>query len=264
MTGYVDIHAHVLPGIDDGPPDLDESLAMVRAAGEFGTGTLVATPHLRADFPGVRLHELRERCEHLRAALAAARIGVQLVCGAEASLVWALEASDDELQLATYDQRGSDLLIETPSANVVGLATLLYELRVKRLRITLAHPERNPEFQREPARLTELVNQGVLLQVNADSLLDNRRGSAIGQLGRRLCAEGLAHVLASDGHRSSTWRPVTRLAQGAEAAAALVGVERAQWMTHAAPAAIIDGAELPNPPAIVARRRRRTLFGRKR
>jgi protein-tyrosine phosphatase len=264
VNGYIDLHAHVLPGIDDGPPDLDESLAMLSAAAASGITTIAATPHLRADFPDVHVGELANRCAELRAAIMRAGLEIGLVSGAEVSLVWALEASDDELRLATYDQRGSDLLIETPTVNAVGLGMLLYDLRAKGLRITLAHPERSAEFQRDPARLGELVSQGVLLQVNADSLLDDRRGSSDGKLGRQLCADGLAHALASDGHRSTSWRPVTRLARGAEAATALVGVERAQWMLQAAPAAIIAGSKLPDPPAIVAHRRWGKLFGGQR
>jgi len=264
VKGYVDLHAHVLPGIDDGPPDLDESLAMLSAAAASGTTTIAATPHLRADFPDVQVDELANRCAELRAAIARAGLEIGLVCAAEVSLVWALEASDEELRLATYGQRGRDLLVETPTVNVRGLGMVLHELRVKELRITLAHPERSAEFQRDPAQLGELVSQGVLLQVNADSLLRDRRGSPVGKLARQLCAEGLAHALASDGHRSTSWRPVTGLVRGAEAAAALVGVERAQWMLQAAPAAIIAGTELPGPPAIVAHRRWGKLFGRQR
>ena len=66
IDGYVDIHAHVLPGIDDGPADLDGSLAMSRSAAESGIATIVATPHLRSDFPAVRVDQLAERCEALR------------------------------------------------------------------------------------------------------------------------------------------------------------------------------------------------------
>ena len=69
MNGYVDIHSHVLPGIDDGPGELDGALAMARAAAQAGTQTLVATPHLRSDFPDVHLDELSERCQAVREAI---------------------------------------------------------------------------------------------------------------------------------------------------------------------------------------------------
>ena len=190
VRGYVDLHAHVLPGIDDGPADADGALAMLRAAAAAGIGTIAVTPHLRSDFPDVRVTELAPRAQQLREAGEMAGIDIRIISGAEVSLVWALEASDEQLALATYDQRGTDLLIETPTFNVIGLESLLYRLRAKGLRVTLAHPERSVDFQRDPARLVELVRQGVLLQVNAETLLKGRRRSDAQRLGRYLCARG--------------------------------------------------------------------------
>jgi len=266
MRGFVDLHSHVLPAIDDGARDLTEALAMLRAAAASGTTTIAATPHLSADFPGVRVDELACRCRQLRDAAAAAGIAVRLVAGAEVSLAWALRASAQERVLASYDQRGTDLLIETPSHNVVGLDMVLYDLRVSGCRITLAHPERSVEFQRHPNRLVALVDQGVLLQVDAASLLTRQhrqRRSGANSLARHLCVSGLAHALASDGHRSSSWRPVTDLAKAADVATALVGAARAEWMTSTAPAAIIAGTPLSDSPAVVtARKRHRRLWRR--
>ncbi|HET7050352.1 MAG TPA: CpsB/CapC family capsule biosynthesis tyrosine phosphatase [Solirubrobacteraceae bacterium] len=264
VLGYVDLHAHVLPGIDDGPSDMGGSIAMLRAAATAGIGTLAVTPHLRSDFPNVQVDELDRRCRTLRGACAREGIEIQIVCGAEVSLVWALEASDGELALATYGQRGTDLLIETPTFDVVGLESWLNQLRAKGLRVTLAHPERNVEFQRAPARLADLVRDGVLLQVNAETLLDAGRRSETHRLGRYLCSEGLAHALASDGHRAAGWRPVTCLAKAARIAAALVGPDRAHWMTHAAPEAIITGTTLPDAPEAPNGRRRHRLLRRRR
>ena len=261
MTGFVDIHAHVLPGIDDGPGDLDGTLALIRAASESGTEVIAATPHLRSDFPDVHVEELADRCDAVRRAIGRDGIPIRLVGGSEASIVWAVEASEEELTLATYEQRGTDLLVETPPGPVLGLDRLLYELRLRGLRVTLAHPERDVDFQHDVSPLKALVDQGVLIQINAGSLLGDSRRSGIRQLAERLCTEGLAHVLASDGHRASSWRPVTTLAQGVEAVTALVGPERAEWMASVTAQAIIDGAELPPAPEIVHRRRSR-LFRR--
>ena len=169
------------------------------------------------------------------------------MCGAEVSLVWALEASDDELALATYGQRGTDLLIETPTFDVVGLESLLYQLRAKGLRVTLAHPERNAEFQRDASRLIDLAHRRGPASGECRVPARRRRRSDADRLGRYLCSEGLAHALASDGHRAAGWRPVTCLAKACAAAVALVGPDRAHWMTHAAPEAIIAGAGCPPP-----------------
>lgn len=246
MHGFVDLHSHVLPGIDDGPPDLPGALEMARAAAGAGTAVLAATPHLRADFPGVDVTEIAARCAALQAEIDGAGIPLRLVPGAEASLVWAIEASEDDLRRASYGGTGHDLLVETPS-DVSMIEQLLYQVHLRGLRVTLAHPERSAAFRREPARLERLVEQGVLLEVNADALLARKR-SSIRDLAERLCRDGLAHVLASDGHRARDRRPVTVLAAGAEALESLVGADRAHWMCVDAPAAILAGRPLPAAP----------------
>jgi protein-tyrosine phosphatase len=250
VSEYVDIHAHVLPGIDDGPGDLEGALDLARAAVASGTTTIAATPHLRSDFPDVHVDELADRCQEIRDALAREGIDLRLHSGAEVSLSWALDATSDELRLASYDQRGTDLLIETPSSNIIGLDRLLYELRSGGYRITLAHPERNHQFPGHESLLRSLLDQGVLLQVNADSLLGAAGRSGPRRFARHLCTHGLAHVIASDGHRAGRWRAVTDLGQSADAAARLGGADRARWMMSSAPSAILEGSGLPEAPPV--------------
>jgi protein-tyrosine phosphatase len=262
VSGYVDIHAHVLPGIDDGPRDMEGTLALARAAVAAGTTTIAATPHLRSDFPDVHVNELAERCHEVREALEREGIPLRVVGGGEVSLTWALDADEEELRLASYGQRGTDVLIETPSSNVLGLDRLLYEIRARGYRITLAHPERNSQFPRHEALVRGLVDQGVLLQVNAESLLGPAGRAGPRRYARWLCAEGLAHVIASDGHRAERWRPVTELGEAVPVAGELVGAERAEWMVATAPGAVVDGNDLDFGPEVVQPRRRR-LFGRR-
>lgn len=260
IGGYIDIHAHVLPGIDDGPDDLEQSLAMARAAVHSGISTIAATPHLRPDFPGVYVHEIAGRCANLNDALAREQIALEVVPAAEASLTWALEASDEQLRLASYGQRGTDLLIETPFTQIIGLDRFLYQLRAKGFRITLGHPERNPDFQRDATRLRALVDQGALLQLNAASLVGSPRRRA-NRAARDLLAAGLVHAIASDGHRGDSWRPVTCLGEAAETAGEMVGQAYARWLAADSPAAIIAGADLPPPPPMTEQpARRRRLF----
>jgi protein-tyrosine phosphatase len=253
--GLVDIHAHLLPGIDDGPEDLPGSLEMAQAAVGAGIETVVATPHLRDDFPGVHVEELAERCGSLQDEVTRAGISLRIVSGAEVSLAWALEADEGRLRLASFGQRGKDLLVETPGV-VSSLDRMLGHLAGRGYRITLAHPERSSAFQRDPERLERLVAQGVLLQVNASSVLD-RRGNDRSRLGLRLCRDGLAHAVASDGHRARSWRPIVNLASAVESLSSALGPERAHWLTASGPAAIVEGVSLPAlPPADAPQRRR--------
>lgn len=251
VDGLVDIHAHLLPGIDDGPEDLAGSLDMARSAVACGVCRMAATPHLRSDFPGVHVEEIPRRVAEVQHEIDAVGIQLQVVSGAEVSLVWALEASEEQLRAASFGALGQDLLIETPD-DVSMLEQLLYQVRVRGYRITLAHPERSSAFRRDAVPLIRLSEQGVLLQVNADALLAPPRSSTR-RLAERLCLEGVAQVLASDGHRGQEWRPVSRLADAAEALSRLVGAERARWMAAEVPAGILAGEALPGAPEIQRR-----------
>jgi tyrosine-protein phosphatase YwqE len=146
---------------------------------------------------------------------------------------------------------------------VSGIAQHLFRLRANGFRVTLAHPERSAEFQANVHELEELISQEVLVQVNARSLLDATRKSDAGRFARQLCSAGMIHVLASDGHNATGRRPVGSLRDGREAAAAIVGAERAAWMTQEAPAALVNGDELPDPPPVSPPPRLKRLFGRR-
>jgi protein-tyrosine phosphatase len=254
VSGLVDIHTHLLPGIDDGPAELPDSITMAQAAVQSGIETIAVTPHLRSDFPAVQVEELAERCRRLQQELDWAQVPLRIVPGAEVSLVWALEADDEALRLATYGQGGTDVLIETPH-DVTGLERLIGSILARGVRVTLGHPERSHPLQRDPSRIEALRLQGLLMQINADALLA-RRGSAVRTTAEHLCRNGLADIIASDGHRGTSWRPVTALAEAVAAAAAVVGEARAHWMASEAPAAIIEGRELAPPPAIETSPRR--------
>jgi protein-tyrosine phosphatase len=256
VSELVDIHAHLIPGIDDGPPDLAQSFEMARAAVEAGIRLIACTPHIRFDFPDVHLTELASRCEDLAARLSGAGIDLEIASGGELALTWALAAADDELRLASYGQRGTDILIEAPMVMAHNLPAMLAELADRGYRTILAHPERCPDFQRDDALPAQLVEQGVVLQVNAEAVLGNAPRPQ-SRLARRFLGDGLAQAIASDGHRGVAWRPVTALAAAADAAAELVGPELARWLTCSVPAAIIAGDELPRAPEMVPQPRRR-------
>lgn len=244
----IDLHAHILPGIDDGPDSLDGSLAFARAAVECGTHLITATPHLRADHPGVRLEELAERCRTLESALAREDIPLRVIPAAEVDLLWAREASDEALRLATYGQRGTDILLETPYGPLPpNFSKLLDELFERGLRVLLAHPERNPTFQSEPQRVLDLVGRGVLVQVTGLSVAQTTRSSRSRKVARWLMERGGAHVIASDAHGPGPWRGPDLAA--AHAVAARISPARAEWMSHEVPQAIIAGEPVPRMPS---------------
>jgi protein-tyrosine phosphatase len=253
----IDLHSHVLPGIDDGPPDLAESLRLVSTAEASGTTVLAATPHLRADHPSVEIATVAGRCAALEEQLPD-DCRVKLVPAGELDLLWAQEASDEDLRLASFGGRGSDLLVETPYGPLPrGFEVLILRLAQRGFRLLLAHPERNPSFQREPSRIAELVKQGVLIQLTIPAVVRADGRSRSRRLALDLVSEGLAHNLASDAHSAGPRRSPDLGAGVRELAE--VAPARAEWMVTDAAAAILEGAPLPAPPAERPARRRRRL-----
>jgi len=249
----IDLHSHVLPGLDDGARDLEDSIELARTAQSDGTEILAATPHLREDYPGVRVEEIASRCARLNRDLPD-DCAVEIVSGGEVALTWAREALREDLALASYGQRGTDLLVETPVGPLANdFEEAMLGISGQGFRILLAHPERNPTFQWDRRRLSALTERGVLVQVTAGSLAAENTRSRSRRLARALVEDGLAHVIASDAHSSNF--PRFWLSAGVEAAARIAPL-RAEWMVTDAPAAILAGEPLPAAPSERTRRRR--------
>ena len=245
----IDLHCHVLPGIDDGPADLPTAVAMLHAYAADGVDTVVATPHLRSDFPEVRPDELAARCEGLEAAALAEGLSIQVVPGGEVALGWALGASDADLRTVSLDQQGRDLLVETPANPLsFGVQESLFALALRGYRLTLAHPELSTSFQKHPHKLAALADKGFLLQVTASALSRSPRKSSSAALAHALVREGRCHVIAADAHSPGPWRP-PELSRAALVAARLASPARAEWLTVDVPDAILAGEPLPALPA---------------
>jgi protein-tyrosine phosphatase len=243
----IDLHVHILPEIDDGPADLAQSLRLGRAAEADGIQIAAATPHLRDDHPRVRPDELAHRCESLNEALAAAEIALEVVPGGELDVLWALDATPDELRLASFAQRGTDVLLETP----YGAIAPSFEAAIDRLislgyRVLLAHPERNRTFQQAPGRLAGLVQRGLLIQVTAGSVASQDARSRSRDLAWRLIENGFAHVIASDAHSATAFRPPDLSAAVAQLSSHRPALAR--WLVIDAPLAILAGNPLPPAP----------------
>ena len=185
---------------------------------------------------------------------------VSIVPGGEVDVLWARQAGAEELRQMSYGQRGHDLLVETPYGELPPtFEELLFGLALRDYRILLAHPERNPTFQRHPRRLEALVERGMLIQVTAFALAERSRRSRARRLALELVREGFAHVIASDAHEAYGARGAGLL-RGVEAATRVAGSRRGEWMVTDAPAAILAGEALPPPPAASGRRPRRLRY----
>jgi protein-tyrosine phosphatase len=242
----IDLHSHILPGLDDGADDLEVSLAMAQLAVDAGVQTMAATPHVNFDYP-VDSETVLSKVGELNVALARAGVALAVLPGAEISIPRAAELDTRELEALALGG-GRTLLLESPYVKGVGfLEELLFDLQLRGFRTLLAHPERCPIFQQDMDRLRGLVDRDVYLSVNS--------GSLAGSFGRRvkafaieLMAAGLVHDIASDSHDPERRPPglMTGIEAAEEDLPGLAG--QADWYTRAAPAALLSGRQLPARP----------------
>jgi protein-tyrosine phosphatase len=241
----IDLHCHVLPGIDDGPRTIAGSLALARAAADAGVRTLVATPHVSWHYQN-DAEAIGGLVEELRALLAAEGVQLDLRAGAEVAMTRVDELEDAELARLRLGG-GEWLLLEPPFSPIVtGLQEIAQEVRRRGNRVLLAHPERCPAFHRDPRMLGSLVRSGVLTSITAGSLV-GRFGGTVRRFALRLVQEELVHNVASDAHDLADRAPGIA---GELEQAGLAPLQ--EWLTEAIPAAILDGGPIPARPALAS------------
>jgi protein-tyrosine phosphatase len=244
----VDLHCHILPGLDDGPANLDFSLSMARAAVEAGTQLIVATPHIRADFD-VDPTEIEPRVDLFNDRLQRERMPLRVLPGAE--IGWASASDLDDIQLARLSLgSGGRVLLESPyGKKPVDLEGIIAGLAARGFQAVLAHPERCPLFQRDPARLRKLVAGGTLCSITAGSMLGSF-GDTVRTFTIEMLRDGLVHDVASDAH-DHIHRPPALVDGFEDVKAELPGIERhAAWYTVTSPVAILAGNPTPKAPEI--------------
>lgn len=252
----IDLHAHILPGLDDGPACLDEALDIAQAAWKDGVRQIVATPH---HCDGM-YHNPRKRIlvavSKLIEALKEAGIPIKILPGAEIHLQPDLADLIKTDTILTLNDEGRVLLIELPQTSVPPtLSQILFQLRLLEITPVLAHPERNTIMQQEPERLSTWVEGGGLVQITVASLL-GESGIPARKTAELFLSSGWVHILASDSHGAGM-RP--GLKDGYRRIKRLYGPELAQKLTHTNPASLLDGRTV-NPQETRPPRKRRWLW----
>jgi protein-tyrosine phosphatase len=221
VPGYVDIHSHVVPSGDDGARSVEAGLALCLDAGRHGTRTLYGTPHVWPSLPLTPERQRAVRAAHAEMAAELAPHGVDLRLG------WELTPSEALLDEDPARYRLGDLpavLMEVPFHGSLALSERLAEhIEAHGLTPIVAHPERAESVRERPGAADALRGRGWLLQVNATSLL-GYHGPEQAEEGWRLVVDGLADLVASDGHRAA--RPPL-LDAAYELVLSRVGAERA-------------------------------------
>jgi protein-tyrosine phosphatase len=239
----IDLHCHVLPGIDDGPESIEGSLALARAAVAAGTRTLVATPHVSSRYPN-EAETIARLVAELRARLAEEDVGLELRPGAEIAVTRLVETEPSQLDRLGLGG-GPWLLVEPPfTAVATGLDSIVRDLLRGGRRVVLAHPERCPALRRDPRMLASLVSDGVITSITAGSLT-GRFGGEVRRFAMALLEAELVHNVASDAH-DQTSRPPSIRAELKAAGAEPLG----EWLTEEVPAAVLAGQEIPRRPSL--------------
>jgi protein-tyrosine phosphatase len=243
----IDLHCHILPALDDGALDLDDSVAMARQAEADGIETVCATPHVRHDHDVV-VGELPGRVAELNAELERRGVATRVVTGGEVAETSVPGLDDAELRAVSLGGGGRWILLEpAPGPLSDSLDATVGRLAERGFGCVIAHPERHSHADLA-GHLERLAGRGALVQVTAAMLEHEHAAPVIVDL----AARGLVHLLGSDAHSSRAGRPVAL--SGALAALREAGplAEHLDWMAHLAPAAIVRGEEVRPPFAATA------------
>jgi protein-tyrosine phosphatase len=199
-AGRAEIHFHLLPGIDDGPRTMEESLELARLAVRDGTRTVVATPHVREDF-FTDVHELLQRVRELNARLRLEGIPLDVIQGAEVGPDMVAGFDERALdQVAAGPPGARWVLLEPPFASLAGALDAAAELRARGYTVVLAHPERSAGVLFSGCKLLrQELAAGSLAQISASSLMGHH-GPEAQVAARHLVEMRLAHFVASDAH----------------------------------------------------------------
>jgi protein-tyrosine phosphatase len=238
---FVDIHSHVVPSGDDGAQSLPEGRELAEDAFAHGTGVLYATPHVS---PALPLSSERERAIQDTFAELRERVPLELRLGYELTPMPSLLEEDPGRYILDQTEH---VLVEIPFVGAADLFIAVGEwIEQAGLRPIVAHPERTQAVLTNPGFADELAERGWLLQVNASSLL-GRHTDEMEREGWRLVDDGLAGIVASDGHRAT--RPML-LDEAYELTRARVGEERAFRLFDGSALALSTGLQTPSPAAL--------------
>jgi protein-tyrosine phosphatase len=237
----IDLHCHILPGVDDGALDIRDSAGMARQAAADGIEAICATPHIRHDHD-VRIHEVAERVAAVNRRLREEGIPVTVLPGGEVAATAVIRLSEEELAQVTLGDGRWVLLEPAPGPLDERLAHCVGHLAERGHRSLIAHPERHLSADMFD-RIAGLIGEGALIQATADFFLRERTAAGM----RSLAEAGLIHLLSSDAHSSHGGRPIHLSA----AFEVLSGIEflrpHLEWMAETAPRAIVSGDELDVP-----------------
>jgi protein-tyrosine phosphatase len=256
----IDLHTHILPGIDDGVTTEDDAVEFARVAAADGVATVVATPHCREGFYVNERDTVLAAVARLRKRLADEGVPLEILPGAEVHIGPDLVARVRDGRAPTLADNGRTLLLElSTTQHPVELERLIFDLKVAGILPLLAHPERIRYFQDDIRRYESAVRLGAYGQITTGSVLGVFGGDVL-EFSEELLRKRLVHAVASDAHNVRGRPPV--LSKALRKIATLVGDEHAARMASDIPRAFVEGREPDLPPAPEEAPRGRSLLAR--
>jgi len=242
VAGYYDLHAHILPGVDDGPKDMADSIEMARMAAKNGTAVLLATPHNKDVNQDHSVEYVRDLIKEFARQLESNNIPLQLLLGMENHIGPDLPEQVKAGKALTINA-SRYILVELPFTSYPRFTNdTMYRLQLQGLTPIIVHPERNAMIQKNPSIFESIVEKGMLGQVTAGSLL-GVFGPEARKSSETLLKRNLLHLIASDTHHHLGPRNPA-LTMGVEAAAKIVGPEKARALVEDTPRAIVNNQVL--------------------
>lgn len=237
----IDIHTHILPGIDDGAKSCEISLEMAKGAEEDGVSHVVASPHVMEEDYGTAQEIIHAEVKDLNRALSEEKISVEVVPGAEVHVSAGLLSKPEILRKFSINFGGKYVLLELPMQSVPKFADeLIFKVLLEGLVPILAHPERNLDMIEHPERLLGLVEKGALVQMNAGSIT-GKYGKSVRDFAETILRSRIVHFVASDAH-SARNRPVM-LSSALATMKELIGDDAGKLVLDN-PSAALDGKTL--------------------
>ena len=237
----IDIHSHILPGIDDGPSTLDESLRMARIAVEDGIEIMIATPHsLNGSYVNWR-PQILSACAEFNEALKKHHISLTVLPGSEVHLSPEIMDALEKNQLMTLNDTGRYLSLELPDQFIPqSVIEFIKQLKKRKITPIISHPERNKAIQHNVDLLYDFILSGALSQISAGSLTGSFGSHALHSC-QSIIERKMIHFMASDAHSPKARPP--KLQTAFKRLCSIAGKSQAERIIFKAPQAVLEGKE---------------------
>lgn len=205
----IDIHCHILPGVDDGAECMHDAISMAMIAKEQGIKKIIATPHYHPEFRYLKGEELKKVYEDFKNELNENKIDLEIYLGNEIYFTYNLIENISDLDFYSLND-SKYVLVEFPPTNFpINLCNVVYELKQKGFTPVLAHVERYIKIHEDPEIIYDCIKTGAIIQINSSSLM-GKNGKELQKLCNLLISRNMVHLVSSDAHSSGRRRPLLK------------------------------------------------------